>query len=177
MNLLDQLHQLAPLAAAATGGPWHIVEDHDGMVAAYLLTLQAGSCTDSDGQYNDLGNLIIYDDAAFIAAARNLLTPENLALLVKAVVVPEAVSRPAVTNEVYSTILLSQSLGMMAGLLATIELLQGRVAKRRLDNDDLNEIERIVRTVKELQAELREQIAQNTAVLLANATALIKCTA
>ena len=77
-DLLKQLQQLMPLAAAATAGPWHIVDDNDGVVPCYLLTPQAGSYVNSEGQYNDLGNCTDPADAAFITAARNLLTPENL---------------------------------------------------------------------------------------------------
>ena len=78
MKLLEQLQQLMPLAAAATAGPWHIVDDNDGVVASYLLTPQEGMYVDVEGNYNDFANVANPADAAFIAAARNLLTRENL---------------------------------------------------------------------------------------------------
>ena len=88
MTLLEQLQQLAPLAGAATAGPWHIVDDNDGVVACYLLTPQAGSYVNPDGNYNDFANVGNQPDAAYIAAARNVLTPENLALLIAQQAVP-----------------------------------------------------------------------------------------
>ena len=81
MTLLQQLQQLAPLASAATAAPWHIVEDNDGVNAAYYITPQAGGYTDSEGEYNDLATTSDHSNAAYIAAARNLLTPENLTMI------------------------------------------------------------------------------------------------
>ena len=81
MTLLEQLQTLAPRAAAAASAPWHIVEDNDGVAAAYYITPQAGGYTDSEGEYNDLAAVSDPTNAAFIAAARNVLTAENLQAL------------------------------------------------------------------------------------------------
>ena len=90
MTLLEQLQQLAPLAAAATAGPWFMHSEAEGDETGLtgcnnMVVPQPGAAHDEDGNYNDIANTgQAFDDAAFIAAARNLLTPENLALLVAA---------------------------------------------------------------------------------------------
>ena len=76
MKLLEQLQQLSPLAEAATPGHWSA--GYDSEESCYRITAPIGSseievylCTELDD-----------DDAAFIAAARNVLTPENLTLII-----------------------------------------------------------------------------------------------
>ena len=83
-DLLQQLQRLAPLAAQATPSPWHVVYDATEEFEHYLLTLQPGDWRDGNGIANDLAGINTADDAHFIAAAHNLLTPENLTLLVDA---------------------------------------------------------------------------------------------
>ena len=117
MTLLDQLHQLAPLAAAATKAPW----TWDLRPQSHTISLMSGWDTVLDTKrWGSQGATIRMVDpenpscllplhvdavphegrahhkdwaltvnpartnAAFIAAARNVLTPENLALLVAA---------------------------------------------------------------------------------------------
>ena len=78
MEILKQILDLMPLASAATEGPWHLVVDNDGMVPCYMLTPQDDSYVDEEGKYNDFANVTDPSDAAFIVAARALLTPKNL---------------------------------------------------------------------------------------------------
>ena len=76
MTLLEQLQQLAPLAAQATAAPWALCSP----------SFPEAINTADDKQHIALANLgpgiPHMANAAFIAAARNLLTPENLTLLV-----------------------------------------------------------------------------------------------
>ena len=98
MTLLEQLQQLAPLAAHATAGPWI---DHcaatgnnapfapDDEVAISSASAPADAAPIERvvvgiGYYDGVRIACSREDAAFIAAARNLLTPENLTLLVAA---------------------------------------------------------------------------------------------
>lgn len=90
MKLLEQLQQLMPLAAAATDGPWFIYSEAEGDESGLtgynnMVVPQPGAPHDEDGKYNDIATTgEDYDNAAFIAAARNLLTRDNLTLLVAA---------------------------------------------------------------------------------------------
>lgn len=84
-TLLQQLEQLAPLAATATAGPWRAT------VTAIVHSTNGEMCWARNGYNPHLGINIKEDaDAAFIAAARNLLTPENLALLIAQQAAPVA---------------------------------------------------------------------------------------
>lgn len=83
MTLLKQLHQLVPLTEAATAGPW----GHP-FASAIVATglgdnnaIKAGAVVIAD---TDMNTPKSFDNAAFIAAARNLLTPENVARLIAA---------------------------------------------------------------------------------------------
>ena len=88
MQLLAQLQELSKLAAAATNGPWFIYSeaegDEDGLTGYNTMIVpQPSAAHDEAGNYNDIATTgEDYDNAAFIAAARNLLTPENLAQLI-----------------------------------------------------------------------------------------------
>ena len=81
MTLLEQLQELAPLAAAATPGPWgHPFAS--AIVAAGLgndNTIKADTMPVAD---TDLNTPESFENAAFIAYTRNLLTPENLTLII-----------------------------------------------------------------------------------------------
>ena len=77
-DLLKQLQQLAPLAAQTTQAPWRT--GYDSEDCSYRIMHPIGK---SEVEYILCGELD-QDDAAFIAAARNLLTPENLTLLMTA---------------------------------------------------------------------------------------------
>ena len=80
MTLLEQLQQLAPLAAQATAGPWvnsgeEIYGNHgecQGHPCRYTVMPM------SNGEH---GPAAAAADLAFIAAARNVLTPENLRII------------------------------------------------------------------------------------------------
>ena len=74
MNLLDQLQQLAPLAAQATAGPWAVPSDR-------VLVYDANKWAVADTLCRYLSVDTMEANAAFIAAARNLLTPENLRII------------------------------------------------------------------------------------------------
>ncbi|WP_216726051.1 DUF551 domain-containing protein [Hymenobacter siberiensis] len=74
-TLLEQLQKLALLAAAATAGPW--VREGD-MACAEVL----GPPTGKFAMQYPVCSSIDDEDAAFIVAVRNVLTPENLTLLV-----------------------------------------------------------------------------------------------
>jgi hypothetical protein len=84
MTLLEQLHQLAPLAAAVTPAPWLVNPATGGDLAGLIET------TDSEPicqVYGNTWNEVTEEehgefDAAFIAATRNLLTPANLQRLI-----------------------------------------------------------------------------------------------
>lgn len=87
-ELLQQLQQVALLAEAATSGPWYTYSEAEGDEAGLtgynnMVVPQPGAAHDEDGNYNDIaGTGESYDNAAFIAAARNLLTLENVLLLI-----------------------------------------------------------------------------------------------
>ena len=91
-DLLEQLHQLVPMAAAATPGEWQ--QSHrKGAHAMYSTQVYDvyGATIASMAWHEkplDDGSIGTYreDNAAFIAAARNLLTPENLLALCAALV-------------------------------------------------------------------------------------------
>ena len=83
MTLLEQLQQLAPLAAAATPGPWKNAGAFNSQEGYFIETTDNEPICEVFGNtVNEQGDEYGEDDAAFIAAARNLLTPENLTLLV-----------------------------------------------------------------------------------------------
>ena len=88
-TLLDQLQQLAPLAALATEGPWAFAPagDYDAWVLIREADIKRHHEEQEAFDFASVGHIA---DAAFIAAARNLLTPENLALLVAALARPAA---------------------------------------------------------------------------------------
>lgn len=115
MTLLKQLQQLALLAATATAAPWNATdtgEDDDngcpwlGLAAAKDFWFRPTAFPvpnrldrpNNTLPSNDLlSNITLTTqafrngaDASFIAAARNLLTPENLALLTAALQAPIA---------------------------------------------------------------------------------------
>lgn len=84
-NLLAQLKQMAPLANQATEGPWYqtsgyasqIVQDAQGQEIADFDAAHAGS----------------RQNACFLTAARELLSPENVGLFIEFLsAVPAAVS-------------------------------------------------------------------------------------
>jgi hypothetical protein len=88
-TLLKQLQQLAPLAEAATPGPWREEMDYEDNWTPMILSnhgciaivedINFGSSRQEDKEaYPDQ----MEDNAAFIAAARNVLTPENLTLII-----------------------------------------------------------------------------------------------
>ncbi len=79
-TLLKQLEELAPLAEAATEGPWVATPVYPAHV---LLPL-------AEGQHHALAAKTTPDDAAFIAAARNLLTPATIATFRAALATPAA---------------------------------------------------------------------------------------
>ena len=86
MTLLEQLQQLAPLAAAATAGPWRYgssmeLSQHE---VTQTFVFQDSKVSDDDE----------WNNAAFIAAARNLLTPENLTALCAALAGAAALPAP-----------------------------------------------------------------------------------
>jgi hypothetical protein len=98
MTLLEQLHQLAPLAAAATEGPWTAWVGN-GQVFEGLADIntngryhaaQDGStdgrqicqCDPDYSEDDDEEADTVEANAAFIAATRNLLTPANLQRLI-----------------------------------------------------------------------------------------------
>ena len=89
-TLLEQLQQLAPLAAQATTGPWVCAPSpYEPTVHAWNDELQHyEKVVDADCFTNPQAPHLAYEaganNAAFIAAARNLLTPENMALLIGA---------------------------------------------------------------------------------------------
>lgn len=90
-DLLKQLLDLMPRAAAATNGPWGHCSSDD--YNGWCLVRETDMQRHRDGQPEDFASLAHYEDAVFIAAARNLLTPENLKHLYACVKVIEN-SRP-----------------------------------------------------------------------------------
>ena len=89
MTLLEQLQALAPLAAQATEGPWEVIPNSENTDSVHspeanhtenfgLGNFRSSSlCMSRGGFAHDA-------DAAFIAQARNVLTPENVARLIAA---------------------------------------------------------------------------------------------
>jgi len=76
-ELLEQLQQLMPLASQATEGPWAFAPagDYD----AWVLLRESDIKRHHEEQESyDFASVSQLRDADFIAAARNLLTPENL---------------------------------------------------------------------------------------------------
>ena len=80
-DLLKQLLELMPLAAAATEGPWAYCPtgDYEGWSIIKKVGIE-----ERYEMLPDFASVIDENDADFIAAARNLLTPENLTLLMAA---------------------------------------------------------------------------------------------
>ena len=116
-DLLKQLLELMPLAASATEGPWMLtttnanprgLRNYQQVVRATDTGILGGiphPKTTMQLQFEAYGEIRLQSDgtpdgywptaetkanAAFIAAARNLLTPENLTLLVAALAAPVA---------------------------------------------------------------------------------------
>ena len=86
-TLPEQLHQLAPLAAQATAGPWEVIPNSEHTDSVYssevnhIENFGLGDFRSSDLCMNS-GGFAHDADAAFIAAARNLLTPQNLTMII-----------------------------------------------------------------------------------------------
>ena len=81
-SLLEQLEQLAPLAAAATARPWMPAPTpHNSKYRVYPQYPNYGNPKPLYEPSNHLASAANAADAAFIAAARNLLTPENLMII------------------------------------------------------------------------------------------------
>ena len=76
-NLLKQLEELATLAAHATEGPWSYAPagDYD----AWVLIRATDSKRHNEQEACDFASVSHIANAAFITAARNLLTPESIA--------------------------------------------------------------------------------------------------
>lgn len=98
MTLLEQLQQLAPLGAQATARPWE-VKTNGNTVQSHAI---AGVCSGISPKTSN---------AAFIVAARNLLTPENVTLLVAALA-------PAPAQNSLIAFLLSSDTGMSSKAIA-----------------------------------------------------------
>ena len=95
MTLLEQLQELAPLAAAATAGPWVAAGNPNRLQKVCDATLDF-----------EIAEYVAHEDAAFIAQARNVLTPEHIAQLIAALT-----PAPAVTGWVSVTDGLPENLG------------------------------------------------------------------
>ena len=81
-TLLQQLEQLVPLEAAATEGPWR--QPFGDTTCPFYGGPGAQAIALDDDHPNSIAN------TAFNTAARNLLTPENLALLIAQQAAPVA---------------------------------------------------------------------------------------
>ena len=82
-DLLKQLQELMPLAAQATEGPW--IYENDENDDCRLLDTDTDTLLGT-GEEIAVMTWVMSDgtqaNAAFIAAARNLLTPENLTMII-----------------------------------------------------------------------------------------------
>ena len=125
-TLLEQLSALVPLAAAATEGPWSVtMESCDcepgcncqpwvhaiRMAGPIPESRLAGTGYEFDREVGDMSE----ETAAFIAAARNLLTPANLTALTAALAAP--VAAEAGRNPLVA-FLLSSDTGMSSKAIA-----------------------------------------------------------
>ena len=88
-DLLQQLQQLAPMAAAVTPGDWKQSHRKVGGESYFTQVYDAAGETIATLSWHakpmdETGGIGTYREAnaAFIAAARNLLTPENLTLII-----------------------------------------------------------------------------------------------
>ena len=95
MTLLEQLQQMAPMAAAATEAPWHVEFDYEGdLDVPMIMSVYGPISTIEEIHDNYVDEEHARATGAFIAAARNLLTPENLTLLVAALTHTPALPAP-----------------------------------------------------------------------------------
>ena len=161
-SIVEQLKEIAPLAAAATEGPWRAEMDFESDIPMILSGFGKVANVDDINFGNEFGDDELSecqpeDNAVFIAAARNLLTPENIALLLapapSSLVGEQAENYP----DYYTPIILNKAHNSLKLLLELINLMLPKVPKSKMDGDERNDVIVIFQTAAELIKDLREQ--------------------